>query len=870
MIAREILLKERGGVERNGEFVRIGLPFAKGELEEPDGLSLMSPDGTAQPVQIAVLKRWKDNSVKWALFDFAASVQANARAVYRIVSDGGAVLPPAAAIGITPGADAWRVDTGVAEFFVDARDFRPFCRVSTGNRQVLVPDGASCIFSLDGENRLTPGVECVALEAEGPIRATLRLEGKFFSKGDSDEHAPRFVCRLHFFSGSSRVVLEITLHNPRAARHGGGLWDLGDRGSLLFRELALLFPFSAGLAEQIACSAENGIAPFIRTGPTESMIIYQESSGGKNWLSPAHRSRNGQVPFNFRGYNIQIKGKEVARGRRATPTIWCGKGSNGIAAVLPRFWQEFPKAFELDRTGLKIALFPSRFPVLHELQGGERKTTTVYLDFDTSPTGLGWARSPLAAVALPEVYRRSGAIPDLPGGKHGEADLVDRFVAGPEVILEKREAIDEFGWRNFGDLYADHEAVYHQGAAPFVSHYNNQYDVCAGIYRKFFATGDPLWGEAAADLARHVLDIDIYHTDKDREAYNGGLFWHTDHYIPAGLATHRSFSREHLEVKDPRFCGGGPAAEHCYTTGLMLHYFMTGNPDYREAVIALAEWAVRLLAGPHELLSVVRRIGRYVSLMNSVRNSVKPAFPRYPLTRATGNAITACLDAFEVGGGVGFLEQAEELIRGAMHPADDISARDLLNAEDAWSYTVLLVAVVKFLDKKSEIGEVDGGYAYARACLLAYGEWMLRHEYPYLDKPELLEYPNETWPAQDLRKSVIFYHAARFSEQAKRKAFLEAARFFFTAARDELERHPTSSFTRPMALMLQNGWVGARLDEELATAPVPDVPAPFFGKPTPRLGFPAVAARVGWEMSKAIKAISLRREIGLLRARLEN
>ena len=55
-------------------------------------------------------------------------------------------------------------------------------------------------------------------------------------------------------------------------------------------------------------------------------------------------------------------------------------------------------------------------------------------------------------------------------------------MAGPhsspiESILNRREIIDEYGWRNFGEIYADHEAVYHQGRGPFVSHYNNQYDL---------------------------------------------------------------------------------------------------------------------------------------------------------------------------------------------------------------------------------------------------------------------------------------------------------------------------------------------------------------------------------------------------------
>ena len=55
-------------------------------------------------------------------------------------------------------------------------------------------------------------------------------------------------------------------------------------------------------------------------------------------------------------------------------------------------------------------------------------------------------------------------------------------------------------------------------------------------------------------------------------------------------------------------------------------------------------------------------------------------------------------------------------------------------------------------------------YAYARASLLHYARWMAEHEYPYLDKPEILEYPTETWAAQDMRKSEIFKYAARIAE----------------------------------------------------------------------------------------------------------
>lgn len=44
------------------------------------------------------------------------------------------------------------------------------------------------------------------------------------------------------------------------------------------------------------------------------------------------------------------------------------------------------------------------------------------------------------------------------------------------------------------------------------------------------------------ELARHLVDIDIYHTDQDEPRFNGGLFWRTEHYTDAETATHRAYS----------------------------------------------------------------------------------------------------------------------------------------------------------------------------------------------------------------------------------------------------------------------------------------------------------------------------------------
>lgn len=870
MLKKELILIERSGAPRTGEFVRIGIPFPKAELSNHTGLAMANPQGKMQPVQATVLKQWPDGSIKWLLLDFSATVPANGCVSYHLIQGSDTAPDARPALKIFPGADSWLVYTGTAEFYIDARQFRPFSHIVSGARDILLPNSSQCQLELNSSGILHPSVDSIVVETEGTLRSTLRISGCFTPASGPALH---YFSRLHFFANSSRVIVEFTLHNPAPARHPGGFWDLGDKSSHYIRELALNLQFRKGFAKTVSCSSRPNAATYSSNGAGARLSIYQESSGGNNWRSPLHRNWRGEVPLTLQGFKLQMGDGLPQYGDRALPVVWCGNAEGGMAVGMPGFWQEFPKAIEADQSVLKIALFPGCFPDLHELQGGEQKTQTVHLDFGASSKELAWLRAPLTVLAAPEVYQQASVIADLPIPAvkgNNTHDLIDLFVSGPEELLAKREVIDEFGWRNFGEIYADHESVYHQGNEVFISHYSNQYDICAGMYRKFFATGVPLWGELAADLARHLLDIDIYHTELDREEYNNGLFWHTDHYIPAGLATHRSYSREHLQQKKPQLCGGGPGAEHCYTTGLLLHYFRTGNEEFRQAVIKLADWSLNSLNGSQTVLATLKKAVRYGRQLCATGSGTGRPFPHYPMSRGTGNAISACLDAFEAGGGRRFMEQAETLIRGSLHPEDDIAARDLLNAEDAWSYTVLLVSVAKYLDKKCELDELDDQFNYARNGLLSYAGWMLEHEYPYLEKPEILEYPNETWTAQDLRKSVILFQASRYAPPEKQELFLEKARFFYASARDELKQHATSSFTRPLALMLQNGWVGMRLDDP-AAATVQSMPAPgSFGKPTPQLNLPGVMWRIAAETVHALQNFNLKKEIQWLQLRLQN
>src|SRR5262249_16798645 len=104
----------------------------------------------------------------------------------------------------------------------------------------------------DAKDRLrNTRIERMVVESTGPIRATIRCDGGFTGRSPL-----KFVAGLSLFAGTGLVRLGLTIHNPRAARHRGGLWDLGDPGSVLFRDLSLVLAGGAGERVRQVWSAE--------------------------------------------------------------------------------------------------------------------------------------------------------------------------------------------------------------------------------------------------------------------------------------------------------------------------------------------------------------------------------------------------------------------------------------------------------------------------------------------------------------------------------------------------------------------------------------------------------------------------------------
>lgn len=808
--------------------VTIGVPFARGAWDggTPLGLARESKAAAepARPAQHEILDRWSDGSVRWALFDFALPVGTRTGDSFFLERRETELPPPDSQVRVEELSGAFLVHTGRATFRLARGVAVPFASVLDAASRELLDAGRSRLVAHDGEGRaFTATIRNVAIECAGPLRASARLTGAFVGDG-AGRPLLDFILRIQFYAGRASTRHSLTVRNARRALHPGGHWELGDAGSILVRDLALTL--APRVSHRVSWTAEPGRAVLERDGADIS--IHQDSSGGEHWQSRVHLDRHREVPLRFRGYRERTPADgsgaaDVREGRRAAPWISVHDAERGVALAPRWFWQNFPKSIEARGGALTLGFFPFAKESLHEIQGGEQKTHEFVLALGEEALSLdrGLPADPPIVAPTPETFASSEAIPFLTARKAGAPSLHDRLVdqalEGDDTIDMKRENVDEYGWRHFGELPADHEARYHEGPGEFVSHYNNQYDVVYGAFLQFARTGDPRWHRIHEELARHVVDIDIYHTTEDKAAYNQGLFWHTVHYVDADLSTHRSYPKRGSN-------GGGPDDEHNYTTGLLHRYFASGDPLARETVLASATWVIDADDGGKTVLRWIDRGA--TGLATKTRE-----FGYHGPGRGAGNSLNALLDGWRLSGDSRFLDKAREVLRRAIHPADDVAARRLLDAENRWSYTVFLQALGKYLDVLEERGGVDVDFAYARAALLAYARWMASHERPILDVPETLEFPTETWAAQDVRKSDVFLFAALHTDGDERERFLERARFFFDHSLNALDGFATKSCTRSVILLMHYGMMKFWFDENPRASRARGPASTDFGRP---------------------------------------
>jgi len=596
------------------------------------------------------------------------------------------------------------IDTGAARFRINTNRFRLFDSVTVGGQELLAggPDSGAMLEEENGsQHRGDERTTQAELEDAGPLSVVLAVRGQI-RPGENLPLAD-YVCRLRFYAGKSEVRAFYTLHNPAAQQHPGNVWDLGSGGSVFLEDFSLLLPLTPGpWVSRVGVEADQPALAATK--------LYQDSSGGPHWDSVNHIDRDYRVPTTFRGYRIFKANQQVSEGHRAEGWLHVRGASGGVAVGVRDFWQNFPKALEWDGDTLRVGLWPREFAGVHELLGGEQKTHEMLFVFHDAGRSdeaverrMKAFQRPLYALPDPQaIYATRAFWPTGPLDRENYSRLEqtgDAFVApvgeAGESVITKWEQIDEFGWRHFGDTFADNEVApeemvrdfpeHHFGRQP-ISHFGNEYDVNYGVLLQGLRRGDPRWLWLADVMCRHYADICIYHTDADgAAAYRHGPFTHTTHETAAFRSTHRMYPVEGVQY-GIQYNSGGPNAGHCYVASLAQHYYLTGDRVSREAFLEVADWTVHSPWFTQKMMGDPRGIGNF--LMTHVYAYQLTSDPQY-------------------------YDAAIQMIDYVREPFEGLGAN------------LFVKAAGRFLDMKIENEEIDADYRKALEKMLSFGDLYL-------------------------------------------------------------------------------------------------------------------------------------------------
>ena len=688
-------------IDREAEPVTCGVPLAKGFVASAAKLGLAGPNGAPVPVQVQVTGTYKDRSPRWVLLNFVSDVPAKGRAVYRLTTDGKRARP-AAKLTYALANGVATVDTGVAQFRIDTRRFRLFDSVRVGGVELIgKADGNVGAVLEDNKGKRFTGDKVAAkakFEDAGALRAVLCVRGEIGPRQGSHKlPLTDYVCRMHFYAGKSEVRVFFTLHNPGAQVHPGNIWDLGSGGSAFIEDFSLRLRVTGGKGCRVA-------------GPTDANKIYQDSSGGNNWRSANHVDKDMKVPVSFRGYRVYQADEQVSAGNRIDGWLHVRRREGGVAVGLREFWQNFPKALEFSDGRLRVGLWPGEFAGVHELLGGEQRTQEMLFVFHDAKTDnrsveqrMKTFHSPMYAMPDPKaVLASNGFWPSAPLDRkrykklEETCDIAVYPRGGVNKTMQTQwEVIDEYGWRHFGDTFADNEGApakmrrdfpeHHPGGRP-ISHFVNEYEGIYSIMLHGLRRSDPNWMWMADVMARHHADICVNHTGADAPAYSHGPFMHTTHDTAAYRSTFRTYPIEAKRYGLRYGQGGGPNAGHTYHICLAEHYWLTGDRVSREAFLEVANWAAD-----------------------------SPWFRRQGMgdQRGYGNFLITLVYAYQLTGDRKFYDRAMTLIGWIDQPFSGLGG------------TLFAKAAARFLQMKIDNNELDADYRKVRDLLMRFGDLYL-------------------------------------------------------------------------------------------------------------------------------------------------
>ena len=587
----------------------LGVPWPRGVLRASakGALQLRLAGAGAPAVQSWPLAYWPDGSLKWTAHAVAASAQraGGSATASRGGGTAAAGAPAAGAPAAGSAAEAWRLEAGAPVAVAGAvavRQTTALITVTVGptvwtiptsgehliasavrGGRTIVQDVKLLALRQDGpepdetgtvtRQRYTSRVEKVTVEQTGPVRATLKLDGKH--SGNGRDWLP-FSVRLYFYAGAENVRIvhtfifdgnakqdfiaglavtaRVPMTDPAYDRHiryageGIGVWGEAVRPVTGLRR----DPGDAFRAAQVAGQALPPLAGMAKPVQDGMQWIPQWNDFSLTQLSAdgfilRKRTAAGQAW-------IDVNGGTCSKG-----LAYVGGASGGVALGLRDFWQRATTRLDVrnaagDMADITAWLYSPSAPALdmrpyRAVNGMDTHDkqiaglNIIYEDYEEgwdSATGVArtselqlWALSttpshdafshmaeqvanPARLVLAPERIHQCAVF--------GDWDVVDTGTPGRRLLEEKLSAqLDQYlreveqhrwyGFWNYGDVMHAYDNDRHMWRYDIGGYAwdNSELSTDLWLWYSYLRTGRADLFRMAEAMTRHTGEVDVYH-----------------------------------------------------------------------------------------------------------------------------------------------------------------------------------------------------------------------------------------------------------------------------------------------------------------------------------------------------------------------
>jgi hypothetical protein len=564
-----ILVEEPIGIDRQDAPVTGGICLPAGQFAPTTPFSLW--DGEKEvPVQINPLVIDRTGKLRWILLDFQQTLSAGEKKELRLRAQAGRAGYPRT-VQVTENPKYVEINTGPMTLRIARQEpFNLFSAVWVRGRQVITGGQLDWVDARTGV-RYTAGVpRQIQWEYQGPIRVTLRVEGVYEGSGDA---RLGYITRITAWAGRTELRIQHILANSNSDQ----VYHVKIK--------------EAGLRLEHRLGPEPKV--YLAGGDKPVSL----KAGSRAWLHQGKLPRHyGQpIPDAARaGWNDQI----LWQGAETQGWLFVQGGDSAIWVVDRDFLGDPPRRLSADPRQIHVELVCEKLPGqqgapflsdalwLYDLS---HRTAEVWIDFD-----------PARPKEKPNEFfdRRALAVRErllafAPPAWYARCDV---FGVGPFGTLEDEMAVyRKWGWQFTEKHLPRSQPQPHLFVRWEDNHYESEADSPEALLLMAIRTGQRGFFDQAEAWGRYHANLHAWRSDG--WVYDDGAIW-----FPQGGPLGTRPARRPANFPYQKWGKGTPddaelwrlvQAKSCYChfygAGLVDLFLITGERDFLEAAIDLAE-----------------------------------------------------------------------------------------------------------------------------------------------------------------------------------------------------------------------------------------------------------------------------------------